>query len=175
MPIKLVFRSIYAAALFTVAFIAATPARADVEVGTLTCRSLQPTSYVVVSSQPFGCIFTPSYGGPVQRYEATINRIGAQVGLNSDVALAWAVFAPTPHVGPGALAGGYGGLSAGAAVGIGAAANGLIGGANSFALQPLSVEGQTGLNVVATVTGLELHPVGPALVRRHHRHHRRHH
>lgn len=174
MSTKLVVRSSFTAALFGLAFIAATPARADVEVGTLTCRSLQPASYVVVSSQPFGCIFTPSYGGPAQRYEATISRIGAQVGINSDVALAWAVFAPTPHVGPGALAGGYGGLSAGAAIGVGAAANGLVGGGNSFALQPLSVEGQTGLNVVATVTGLELHPVGRLPVHRHHRHHRRH-
>jgi hypothetical protein len=99
-------------------------------------------------------------------------RFGAQIGISSDVTLAWAVFAPTPHVGPGALAGGYGGVSAGAAVGFGVGANGLVVGLNSFALQPLSVEGQTGLNVVATVTGLELHPVVPV---RHHWHHRRHH
>ena len=164
-----VVRSTFAAGLFGLAFIAATPARADVEVGTLTCRSLQPTSYVVVSSQAFGCTFTPSYGGPVQRYEARVSRVGAQIGVNNEVAMAWAVFAPTPRVGPGALAGGYGGLSAGAAIGVGAGANGLLGGGNSFALQPLSVEGETGLNVVATVTGLELRPVGPR------RHHRRHH
>ncbi len=70
------------------------------------------------------------------------------------------------------LGGGYGGVSAGAAVGVGGAANGLVGGYNSFALQPVSVEGQTGLNVVATVTGLELRPV--ALHARPHRYHRRH-
>jgi hypothetical protein len=56
-------------------------------------------------------------------------------------------------------------------VGVGLAANGLVGGLNnSFALQPLSVEGQIGLNVIATVTGLELRPVVPV---RHHRRHRR--
>jgi hypothetical protein len=173
MSIKLVVRSTLTAALFGVAFMATTPARADVEVGTLTCRSQQPASYVVVSTQAFGCIFSPSYGGPAQRYEATINRFGAQIGVNNDVVMAWAVFAPTPRVGPGALTGRYGGVSAGAAVGIGAGANGLVGGANSFALQPVSVEGETGLNVVATVTGLDLNPAGPSHVRRH-RHHRRH-
>jgi len=171
MSIKLVIRSTVTAALFGAAFIAATPARADVEVGTLTCRSMQSANYIVVSSQTFGCTFQPSYAGPVQRYGATINRIGAQAGINTNVVLAWAVFAPTPRVGPGALAGGYGGLSAGAAVGVGAAANGLVGGANSFSLQPLSVEGETGLNVVATVTSLQLQPAEPA--RRHHRRHRR--
>jgi hypothetical protein len=56
-------------------------------------------------------------------------------------------------------------------VGVGVAANGLVGGLNnSFALQPISVEGQTGLNVIATVTGLDLRPVTP--VRQHRRHRR---
>jgi hypothetical protein len=86
-----------------------------------------------------------------------------------------AIETPTPHVGPGSLAGGYGGVTAGAAVGVGAGANGLVGGANSFALQPLSVQGELGLNVIATVTGLELEPVLPAPHRRHHRHHRHYH
>ena len=57
----------------------------------------------------------------------------------------------------GALAGGYGGLSAGAAVGLGVGANALVGGlGNSFALQPVSLEGQSGLNAFAGVSSLEL-------------------
>jgi hypothetical protein len=172
MSIKFAIRSAFAAALFGLAFVTTTPARADVEVGTLSCRSPGTTGYFLVSGRAFRCIYTPAAGGPAQYYEAVIHRFGAQIGVSSDVALAWAVFAPTAHVGPGALAGGYGGVSAGAAVGVGVDANGLVGGLNSFALQPLSVEGQTGLNVVATVTGLELHSVVPA---RHHWHHRRHH
>ena len=115
-----------------------------------------------MSARAFNCIFRPANGSPFQYYQATIYRFGAQIGFSSDITLAWAVFAPTPRVGPGALAGGYGGVSAGAAVGVGVGANGLVGGANSFALQPVSVEGQIGLNVVATVTGLELHPVVPS-------------
>ena len=166
MSIKLAVRSALATALFGIAFTATTAARADVEVGTLSCRSPETAAYIVVSARAFGCIFTPAAGGPVQYYEAIIHRFGAQIGVSSNVVLAWAVFAPTPRVGPGALAGGYGGISAGAAVVVGVGANGLVGGLNSFALQPISVEGQTGLNVVATVTGLELRPVVPSHVRR---------
>jgi hypothetical protein len=73
----------------------------------------------------------------VQYYQANIHRIGAQAGFSSNVTLGWAVFAPTLCVGPGALAGVYGGLSAGAAigVGVGVGANGRVGGNNSFALR----------------------------------------
>src|SRR5262249_8247541 len=96
---------------------------------------------------------------------------GAQIGFTNDVALGWAVFAATARVGAGALAGGYVGASGGAAVGIGGAANGLVGGLNnSFALQPISLVGQTGLNGVATVTGLDLASVKPVRGHRHSRH-----
>ena len=57
---------------------------------------LGATSYIIVSDQPFNCIFTPSAGGPVQYYQANIHRVGAQVGFSSNVALGWAVFATTP-------------------------------------------------------------------------------
>jgi Protein of unknown function (DUF992) len=171
MRIKIAARSAFAVSLFGVTFAAMAPARANVQVGVLACRSLAAASYIIVSDQPFSCIFTPSVGGPVQYYQATIHRVGAQLGFSSNVALGWAVFAPTPSVGPGALAGVYGGVSAGAAVGVGVGANGLMGGNNSFALQPVSVEGQSGLNVVATATQLQLQAV-PGHHYRHHRHYR---
>lgn len=163
-------------ALLAAAFLglaAATPALADVEVGSLSCHSAGAASYVVVSGQPFDCVFQPASGGPLQHYHAVIHRFGAQIGFSNDVTLAWAVFAPTRRVGPGSLAGGYGGLSAGAAIGIGGSANGLVGGTNSFTLQPISVQGELGLNVVATVTGLDLEPVVPPH-RRHYKRHRSH-
>jgi Protein of unknown function (DUF992) len=166
---KLAVRSAFAVALFGIGLAVTTPARADVEVGILSCRSSGATTYIIVSDQPFNCVFTPSTGGPVQYYQATIHRVGAQVGFSNNVALGWAVFAQTPRIGPGALAGVYGGVSAGAAVGVGVGANGLVGANNSFALQPVSVEGQSGLNVVATATKLELQAV--ALPGRHYRHH----
>jgi len=45
-------------------------------------------------------------------------------------------------------------------VGAGLGANALVGGSDrTVALQPLSLQGQTGLNVAAGVTDLELRPV----------------
>ena len=58
--------------------------------------------------------------------------------------------APTRRVGRGDLAGNYGGVGANASVGVGFGGNFLVGGPeNSYALQPISVQGQTGLNVAA--------------------------
>jgi hypothetical protein len=170
---KVAVRSASVAALIGMGVAASTPARAGVEVGLLSCRSADASSYIVVSDQPFNCVFTPSAGGPVQYYQANIHRIGAQAGFSNHVALEWAVFAPALNVGPGSLAGIYGGFSAGAAFGVGVGANGLVGANNSVALQPVSVEGQAGgVNVVATATEVELHPVLPVHHYRYHRHHR---
>lgn len=157
----------FAAALFSLA-VSAVPAHAYVEAGLLSCKSPGSTGYVVFSSRTFDCVFAPASGAPPQHYLGKVQRFGAQLGFSNDVGMAWAVFSATTHVGPGALAGGYVGASGGAAVGVGGAANGLVGGLNNaFSLQPISVEGGLGLNVIATVTGLELQPVKP--VRRHRR------
>jgi Protein of unknown function (DUF992) len=146
------------AAAFLVLGASAQPALAQsrVAVGVLECRAGPSTTFIVGSIRDFDCIFRPD-GGPPQRYGATIQRLGVDVGWSNDTSLLWQVFAPTVVIGPGTLAGGYGGVSAGAAVGLGVGANALAGGLNnSFALQPLSVEGQTGLNAFAGVASLEL-------------------
>jgi hypothetical protein len=68
----------------------------------------------------------------------------------------WAVYAPSSR-GFGVLAGTYTGATAEATVVVGLGANALIGGSNrTVALQPLSVTGQTGLNLAAGVASLEL-------------------
>jgi len=73
--------------------------------------------------------------------------------------VAWAVLAPSRQIGRGDLAGTYVGAAASATVGVGVGANALIGGSNNtIALQPVSVQGQTGLSVAAGVAGLELRP-----------------
>ena len=62
--------------------------------------------------------------------------------------------------GAGALQGRYAGASAEATVAVGLGANVLVGGGNkSIALQPLSVQAQTGLNVAAGVAALRLKAV----------------
>jgi hypothetical protein len=138
--------------------LAAVPAAAQprVQAGMLECRGLGTTSFIIGSVHELECIFRSDYGPPV-RYHGLVRKIGVDVGFTEQSSLAWGVFAPTNRLGPGDLAGTYAGVTAGAAIGIGANANALVGGSNnSFALQPVSVEGQTGVNVAVGVADLEL-------------------
>jgi hypothetical protein len=140
------------------AVVAATPANALVRAGTLDCRGGGQTSFIIGSVTEMGCIFTPNFGRR-QRYVARISRFGLDVGATSENALAWAVLAPTRRIGRGEIAGSYGGVAAGATVGVGGNANVLVGGSNNtFALQPLSLQGSRGINVTAGIAGLELRP-----------------
>jgi hypothetical protein len=159
MSLNFLVRSAIAAAAFGFAAVAAVPASAGAAAGTLVCHSPQPQGFFLISARNYDCTFTP-VAGPRQQYRATLYRAGAEAGVNSNVTLVWAVFSLTGRSGPGELAGSYGGASAGAAIGVGARANALVGGFyNSFALQPVSVEGETGVNVVASITGLALQEV----------------
>src|SRR5262249_43646713 len=171
MSLRLSACSAFVAAFFGLALTATTRANAYGEAGSLNCRSWGPSGFVVVSARVFDCVFAPASGAPLQYYRGTVSRFGAQLGFTNDVALGWIVLAATSRLGPGALAGGYVGVSGGGAIGVWGGGHRLVGGLNnSFVLQPVSVEGQTGLNVIATVTGLDLQPVRPV---RHHRRHRR--
>src|SRR5258708_5427222 len=152
---------------------APTGAKANVEVGGLTCRSAGGGGYVVGATLNFQCGFVPSGGGPAHHYLGVIRRIGGDLGVTQNVSLGWGVFAPTGVLHPGDLAGNYGGVQGNASVGIGVGANALVGGSNNtFALQPVSAEAQAGLNVSAGLTDLELRSadVGPAPRHPRHRH-----
>jgi hypothetical protein len=71
--------------------------------------------------------------------------------------IVWTVVAPTANLGPGALSGTYTGATASATVGVGLGANVLVGGSgNSIALQPVSIEATTGLNVAAGIAEMTL-------------------
>jgi hypothetical protein len=87
-----------------------------------------------------------------------MNKLGVDVGYKSGARIMWTVIAPSDHPSDGALAGHYAGGTASATVGIGLGANALIGGFDrSIALQPLSVEGNEGLDVAAGIGELTLH------------------
>ncbi len=150
--------------------LAATGAQANVEAGALSCRGGGAVGMVVTSLHHLACVFRPAAGGPVQHYEARIRKVGLDLGITRSEVLGWLVFAPSRVVGPGGLAGGYGGVQAGASIGVGVGANGLVGGLNnSFALQPVSVAAQTGVNVAGGLAGLELSYVGEPRHTRHRR------
>ena len=156
------------------ASIAGAHAAPPVRAGILQCHGGQNVGYVVGSVTSFECVFQ-SEGRRPEPYIATVRRYGLDLGVTGQTRLAWAVNAPDRRVGRGDLAGNYGGVGANASVGVGFGGNFLVGGPqNSYALQPISVQGQTGLNVAAGIAGIELQPYVPAGPRRHHRHHRRH-
>jgi hypothetical protein len=129
-----------------------------VKVGTLTCDVSPGVGLVLGSQREIRCGFTPSAGRRREVYVGAITRLGLDIGATSGGRLVWAVYAPG-STSPGALAGSYGGASAEGTVGAGLGANALIGGSNrTVALQPLSVQGQTGLNLAVGIAGLELRP-----------------
>ena len=98
-------------------------------------------------------------GMPEDRYVATIRKVGVDLGITQETALAWGVFALLRRFGPGDLSGNYAGAQGSASVGVGAGGNVLVGGSNnSIALQPLSLQGRVGLNVAAGLESLELRP-----------------
>ena len=132
---------------------------AGVKIGTLSCHEASGWGFVFGSSHAVHCTF--ANGGHADRYDGAISKFGVDVGYQQSGVLIWTVVAPDDHPGRGALAGHYGGLTAGAALGVGLGANALIGGSSrSIALQPLSIEGTTGLNVAAGIGELTLHAHG---------------
>jgi hypothetical protein len=129
-----------------------------IQIGVLECRGGASVGFIVGSVTNFGCVLRAS-GRPDQPYVATIRKVGLDIGITQETGLAWAVFAPTEQIGPGDLAGNYAGAHGSASVGVGVGANVLVGGsANSIALQPLSLQGSTGLNLAVGLEGLELRP-----------------
>ena len=159
-----------------VAPIASANALPPVRAGVLQCQGGQNVGFVVGSVTSLECVFQ-SEGRRPEPYVATIHRLGVDLGITQQSRLSWAVNAPSSRLGRGELSGNYGGVGANASVGIGGGGNFLVGGPqNSYALQPISVQGQTGLNVAAGIADLELTPAAFGRGGRHvrHRHHRRH-
>jgi uncharacterized protein DUF992 len=131
-------------------------AQAGVRVGTLSCNVAAGWGFIFGSSKALRCVFSGA-PGHYDHYAGTINKFGVDIGYTQGGVLVWAVFAPTAHIGPGALAGSYVGATGSATVGVGAGANVLIGGSNrTISLQPVSIEGNTGLNVAAGIGAINL-------------------
>ena len=129
-----------------------------VQVGVLECRGGASVGFIVGSVTNLGCVLRAD-GLPEDRYVATIRKVGVDLGITQESALAWGVFAPVARLGPGDLSGNYAGAQGSATIGVGVGGNVLVGGSNnSIALQPLSVQGQTGINVAAGLESLELRP-----------------
>src|SRR5271165_6778753 len=140
------------------------PAHAEgkytVKTGYLTCHEASGWGFVIGSSRDIKCSYSAN-GGRVEYYSGSISKFGADIGYLKSAVILWAVAATTNDLKPGALAGHYGGVTASVSLGVGAGANVLVGGfEKSIALQPVSVEGQNGLNVAAGIAGMSLNYEG---------------
>ncbi|MGO8866781.1 MAG: DUF992 domain-containing protein [Alphaproteobacteria bacterium] len=152
--------AIGAAALAVGVFALPTGAHAQtgVKVGTLTCNVSSGWGFVFGSSRSLRCVYAPVQGAP-EHYAGHVNKYGVDVGYTAGGVLVWGVIAPTSTLAPDALAGHYGGVTASATVAVGVGANVLVGGFNkSITLQPVSIEGNTGLNVAAGIAEITLRP-----------------
>ncbi|OYU50462.1 MAG: hypothetical protein CFE31_02595 [Rhizobiales bacterium PAR1] len=157
------FRNIITASAITLAgMLAATAGQAQeatrhtLKVGTLRCNVSAGLGEIIMSTRDMNCRFQPSRGRS-EVYVGTIRRYGLDIGVTTRGVLLWSVMAEQRGTRTGLLAGEYDGVSAEATVGVGLGANALIGGSNrSISLQPVSVQGQVGLNLAAGVAQLTL-------------------
>jgi Protein of unknown function (DUF992) len=150
-----------AAALFVVTTVFTAPAfaqaRQPVRVGGLTCDAAPRVGLILGSRQNLQCVFRSDSTGRRYNYTGRINRVGIDLGFTGGGRLFWAVFAPTTHVGRGTLVGNYVGASGNASFGVGLGANVLVGGSHrTISLQPLSLEGQVGMNLAVGVANFSL-------------------
>lgn len=144
-----------AVAIGTVAGFAMPAEAAGVKVGVLTCRVESGWGFVFGSSKDMRCTYKGS--GRNEHYMGTINKYGVDIGYTESSVIIWGVVAPTSDLKPGALEGDYAGVSAQASVGVGAGANALLGGFDkSITLQPLSIEGEKGVNLAAGIGAVSL-------------------
>ena len=148
-------KSLFAAA--AISGLLATTAQASnsgVKVGVLQCTVAPGVGLILGSSKGVSCTFTGN--GRTEHYHGSTGKLGVDIGFTNKSYLSWVVFAPG-QIHAGALAGAYVGASAQATVIAGLGANVLVGGwSDSINLQPLSVQGQTGLNVAAGLASLNL-------------------
>ncbi len=134
---------------------------AGIKVGVLTCNVDSGWGYVLGSSKDVHCSYHPNHGVD-DYYDGSISKLGVDIGYSRSATIVWDVVAPTSDVGPGALEGDYGGATASATLGVGIGAHALLGGFDkSLALQPLSVEGNTGIGIAAGIGALSLRIVPP--------------
>lgn len=125
--------------------------------GTLTCYGQGSIGNIIGSKQTLRCSFNPEGPGRNARYAGTISRVGVDIGVTGQSTMIWTVLASTDRLPRGALNGSFAGVSADASVGVGGGANALVGGSNrSIVLQPVSLKGQTGLNLAVGVAELTL-------------------
>ena len=134
-------------------------ASGHVKVGVLTCAAGVEVGLLITSGEKIRCSFVPN-AYATEHYHGKIRKFGLDIGITAASVIVLAVLAVDgSKYQPHALAGEYAGVTAEETIALGLGANLLLGGSNKgFILQPLSVQGQAGLNLAVGVSILHLEP-----------------
>ncbi|MGJ5178642.1 DUF992 domain-containing protein [Bradyrhizobium oligotrophicum] len=147
--------------LVSVVPLAQAHANRPMRAGVLECEGRRTSGRLVMSQARLRCVFR-SQGRQPERYVAKVRRYGLDLGLTDETRMAWVVNAPVNDFGRSELRGRYGGLAANAAALVGFGGSFLVRDTDrAAALQPISLQGQTGLNLAAGITEVELVPLLP--------------
>ena len=161
MSSRITLKQVAVATTIAACLAGATPAQAEgnggVNIGSLTCHVASGVSFIFGSSRDMNCTFARP-DGHKEHYAGVIKRYGVDIGYVKSAEIVWGVFAPSGNVAPGSLTGTYVGGTANVTAGVGLGANALIGGSSkTVSLQPLSLEGNTGLDLAGGIGEIELH------------------
>ncbi len=162
--------SVWAVTSLVLTFAVLPPSDADaqkrLQAGVLVCASDGDWGATINSNKPIQCTFSSPNGEVRGKYNAEIRDFSTAVGKSGDTVLMWIVSGPSEKIGenyePGGLEGTY--VSAGMDLpnDLEFSANALVGlGPRSFALQPISVQVQTGLSIATGVNAIVLRYIGP--------------
>ncbi|HVY88069.1 MAG TPA: DUF992 domain-containing protein [Hyphomonadaceae bacterium] len=144
------------AAALAAGLMAAPASAGGVKVGVLTCDIEGGWGLILGSQKDLNCAFKAT-NGQVSHYTGDITKLGVDVGYTKGGVMIWDVLAPSSDMHMDALEGKYAGVTAGATAVVGGNLNVLVGGLDkSFTLQPVSVEGNTGLSITAAVGAMKL-------------------
>jgi len=132
------------------------PAKAQsFELGVLTCDVDGGFGAIFGSNRQASCVFVDKRGG-VTPYTAEITKVGLDLGFVANKSLVWTVLAASNNV-PRNLRGTYVGANVEASALVGVGGNAMVGGMrDSFALQPVSFQAQTGINAALAIQVLRI-------------------
>jgi hypothetical protein len=135
------------------------PPPAHNRVGTLRCDIDATIGLILGSTRDGTCTFQPTGRRAAFALNATVARVGFDVGISGDQVATWAVYAPAWRIRPQQLFGAYTGPSAQIAVVRGPGMSTLYGGEDStIELQPTESTGEAGLNLAMGMGTLTLRP-----------------
>lgn len=150
------FKNVISAAAIALGLVTVSASAAPVKLGVLTCDVNGGWGLILGSKKSVSCVFKGT-DGHIESYDGTVTKLGVDVGYTAAKTLVWAVFAAGNSDNEHGIAGTYVGGNVEASAAVGAGVNALVGGFdNTFALQPVSIQLQTGINATVAVQKLSL-------------------